>query len=111
VRSITSLDIPLPHVPANMLVDAVDYADTGCEFAPSCLACPFARCKYDDPDVFKLDAARRDREIARLRREYRVPVATLMKTYGLSRRHVFRVLRDHGVRLRGRRMRDAGKPM
>jgi hypothetical protein len=25
------------------------FRDTGCRYAPSCLACPFERCKYDEP--------------------------------------------------------------
>jgi hypothetical protein len=107
VHYITSRDVPLPYVPPSMLVDAVEYRDDGCEFSPSCLACPFARCKYDDPDAFfKLDAARRDREIARLRRDHRAPIALLVQAYGLSRRQIFRILRDQGVT--GVR-RDAGR--
>jgi len=97
VRAITSRDIPLPRVSKASLPDGTLYEDTGCEFAPSCLACPFDACKYDDPHAFKLDAARRDREIARLRRDYRVPIETLMQTYGLSRTHVYRALREHGA--------------
>lgn len=25
------------------------YTDTGCELQPACLACPFDRCRYDEP--------------------------------------------------------------
>jgi hypothetical protein len=97
LRVITSRGVPLRRVAPSMLPDGAEYEDTGCEFAPKCLACPFSACKYDDPQAFKLDAARRDREIARLRRDYRVPIAALMKTYGLSRTHVYRALREHGA--------------
>ena len=27
--------------------------DTGCEYAPSCLNCPFPVCKYDDKDFYR----------------------------------------------------------
>jgi hypothetical protein len=108
VRSITSRDIPLPLVSASMLVDTIDYADTGCEFAASCLKCPFSRCKYDEPEIFKLDAARRDREIAHLRQRYRAPIDALMRTYGISRTQVYRALREHGAIRRWRKTkRDA----
>jgi hypothetical protein len=105
VRSITSRDIPLPLVSASMLVDTIDYADTGCEFAASCLKCPFSRCKYDEPEIFKLDAARRDREIAHLRQRYRAPIDALMRTYGISRTQVYRALREHGAIRRWKRSR------
>jgi hypothetical protein len=86
-----------PRVQASALVDGADFRDTGCEFAPSCLRCPFARCKEDDPAAFqRLDAARRDREIARLRRDHGAPIDMLARAYGLSRRSIFRVLREQG---------------
>jgi hypothetical protein len=124
IRCITSRDVPLPLVPSSMLVDGMAYEDDGCEFASSCLKCPFSKCKYDDPDIFRLDAARRDREIAQLRRDHHAPIEALMQTYGLSRTHVYRALREHGVlrpwkkkdpakeepRRRKRRKRDAKHP-
>jgi hypothetical protein len=97
VRAITSRDIPLPRVHRSLLVDGMLYEDAGCEFAKSCLACPFSACKYDDPKSFKLDAVRRDREIARLRREHGAPIDALMRAYGLSRTQVYRALREHGA--------------
>ena len=36
----------------------------------------------------------RDREIALLRRKHRIPVNTLARTYGLTRRSVFRILQE-----------------
>ena len=32
------------------LPENAEYRDTGCELAPSCLSCPFVRCRYDYPD-------------------------------------------------------------
>jgi len=29
-----------------------DYHDEGCEYAASCLACPFPQCLYDEPRGF-----------------------------------------------------------
>ncbi len=29
------------------LPEYANYKDTGCDLAPSCLRCPFARCRYD----------------------------------------------------------------
>ncbi len=110
LRIIAPIDAPLPYVPKSMLVDAVDYRDEGCEFAASCLACPFDRCKYDDPAAFyKLDAARRDREIALLRREHHAPIDMLMQTYGLSRRQIFRVLREYNGGREKKRKASSGK--
>ena len=32
------------------LPEYANYKDEGCELAPSCLRCPFARCKYDETE-------------------------------------------------------------
>ena len=29
------------------LPEYANYKDTGCDLAPSCLSCPFVRCRYD----------------------------------------------------------------
>ena len=85
------------------LPEHADYRDTGCNLAPSCLRCPFERCKYDikrgDRDP-AMDA--RDREIVLLRRKYGAPIHMLCQTYGLSRRSVFRVLHEARERARTR---------
>ncbi|MEX2245735.1 MAG: hypothetical protein WEC75_03520 [Dehalococcoidia bacterium] len=76
------------------LPEHMAYRDTGCELSPSCLRCPLARCKYDEPGgARRMRTERRDREIARLRRRHRVPVDMLAQTYGITRRSVFRILR------------------
>jgi hypothetical protein len=86
------------------LPEHADYRDTGCELSPSCLRCPLPRCKYDDTATSRQVAtAARDREIALLRRKYRAPVYMLMQTYGLSRRSIFRIVREAGVGDGGRR--------
>ena len=32
------------------LPEYASYRDTGCDLAPSCLSCPFVRCRHDYPD-------------------------------------------------------------
>ena len=50
-------DIPAEERHANgrkirkeALPEYAAYQDTGCELAPSCLNCPFIRCRYDYSD-------------------------------------------------------------
>lgn len=86
---------PLPFVRRSALPEHMEYPDTGCEIAPSCLACPLPRCQYDEPgNVRAWLTQARDREIAYIRRRYRVPVNTLARTYGLTRRTIFRILQE-----------------
>ncbi len=85
--------VPLALVRRDTLPEHVDYRDTGCELAPSCLACPLARCQYDEAGgVRKLVATARDREIVRLRTRHGAPIDALAATYGLTRRSIFRIL-------------------
>ncbi len=35
------------------LPEYANYRDTGCDLAPSCLSCPFVRCRYDKPEEKK----------------------------------------------------------
>ncbi len=85
---------PLSRVRRDMLPDHVEYRDTGCEFAPSCLRCPLRRCKEDMEPPGPASMHARDREIVMLRRRHRVPIDMLAGTYGLTRRSIFRILRD-----------------
>ncbi len=83
----------LPRVRRDMLPDYADYRDTGCDLAPSCLRCPMRRCQYDEPSP-DVAVHARDREIVMLRRRHRVPIDMLAGTYGLTRRSIFRILRE-----------------
>ena len=49
------------------LPEYVDYRDTGCELAPSCLNCPFIRCRYDYSDGIRglLVALETERHVSR----------------------------------------------
>ena len=84
---------PLPLVRRDTLPDYADYRDTGCDLAPACQRCPLRRCKDDEPAAPSSTHAR-DREIAMLRRRHRVPIDMLAGTYGLTRRSIFRILRE-----------------
>ena len=68
------------------------YADTGCDLHPSCLTCPLARCRYDEPGgARRLLSEERDRGILALQGEGRA-VSAIAQRFGVSRRTVFRVL-------------------
>ena len=83
----------LPLVRRDTLPEHAEYRDTGCDLAPSCLRCPMRRCQFDEPSP-DVAVHARDREIAMLRRRHRVPIDMLAGTYGLTRRSIFRILRD-----------------
>jgi len=82
------------RVRQDALPEFTRYRDEGCDLYASCLTCPLPRCRYDKPGgaraIFNL---RRDREIRHLRRRQNLPVDTLARRYGVSRRTVFRILR------------------
>lgn len=85
----------LALVRCDKLPEATDYVDTGCELSPSCLRCPLPHCKYDVPRTSRrLAHSARDRDIVLLRRRHAVPVEMIAVTYGISRRQVFRILRQ-----------------
>ncbi|HXK33263.1 MAG TPA: hypothetical protein VNM91_04525 [Dehalococcoidia bacterium] len=86
------VDEALPLVRRDTLPEHAEYRDTGCDLAPSCLRCPFARCRYDEPPARRSAQHARDREIALLRRKHNAPIDLLAQTYGVSRRQVFRIL-------------------
>lgn len=93
LRLVGGIDPKRRGVRSGLLPEDTDYRDTGCELSESCLRCPLARCKYDEPAPSRrLAVMPRDREIALLRRRYRAPIALLASTYGLSRRSIFRIL-------------------
>ena len=68
------------------------YEDTGCDLAPSCLECPLALCKYDDPSGARYDrTAMRDTEIMRLFAEG-LKVSAIALKVNISNRTVYRVI-------------------
>ena len=74
------------------LPENYNYRDTGCELAPSCLECPLATCKYDDPAYGRSGRTMfRDREIVRLRMQGS-RVSEIAKSVCTSERTVYRVI-------------------
>jgi len=71
------------------------YRDEGCEFADSCLNCPFTQCVYDEPGGKQHWLKRqRDRQIAKLFTTEGKKVKELALIFGLSQRTVQRVLKN-----------------
>ena len=79
------------------LPENFNYADTGCELAPSCLECPLAICKYDDPTYGERHRTTfRDREITRLRLRG-MKVSDIAMAVGTSERTVYRITKRYGA--------------
>jgi hypothetical protein len=73
------------------------YRDEGCEYAGSCLACPFPQCLYDEPrgrQQWLKD--RRNKEIKRLFTDG-WKISELSPLFGVSQRTIQRALKD-GIR-------------
>lgn len=71
------------------------YRDEGCEFAGSCLGCPFPQCLYDEPRGKQhWMKASRNKEIARLFSGGGWGVGELALLFGLSRRTIQRALKS-----------------
>ena len=70
------------------------YRDEGCEFAESCLNCPFPECIYDEPGGKQHWLKRlRDKEIVNLFTNKSKEVKELALMFGVSQRTVQRVLK------------------
>jgi len=70
------------------------YRDEGCEYAQSCLECPFPQCLYDEPrGGLRWFKRARDKEIKRLYKKGR-KVNELSAIFGVSQRTVQRALVD-----------------
>lgn len=78
------------------LPEHTDYNDKGCDLFPSCLSCPLPRCRYEEPGgAAAMMRGGRDASIIRMADEQAMSVDELARTFGLSRRTIFRVLRAH----------------
>ena len=70
------------------------YRDEGCEFADSCLNCPFSKCIYERPrGRQQWLKGKRDREMLRLFTGEGRGVKELALRFGVSQRTVQRVLK------------------
>jgi hypothetical protein len=71
------------------------YRDEGCEYARSCLRCPFPQCLYDEPrGRQRWMKGLRNREINRLFSDGR-KIKELAQMFGLSHRTIQRALKDN----------------
>ena len=83
-------------VRSDTLPENTRYSDDGCEVSASCLECPLAMCKYDDPGwLRRADRRQRDDEIFRLRKQG-VPVPELARQFRVSSRTVHRIVQRGG---------------
>ena len=70
------------------------YQDGGCEFADSCLDCPFANCIYDEPGGRQQYIKRlRNKELLRLFTTEGKEIRELALIFGISQRTVQRALK------------------
>ena len=70
------------------------YRDEGCEFAESCLNCPFPECIYDEPGGKQHWLKRmRAKEMARLFTTRGKGIKELAQMFGVSQRTVQRALK------------------
>jgi hypothetical protein len=70
------------------------YKDDGCEFAESCLNCPFPECIYAQPGgKHQWLKELRDREVLRLFTAQGKGVEELAFVFGVSRRTIQRILK------------------
>ena len=79
-------------VRSDALPEHSDFRDTGCELSTTCLRCPLARCRYDQPGgARRVIKGSRDVAVQAFREEG-AGIDALAAQFGISRRSVFRIL-------------------
>jgi transcriptional regulator of acetoin/glycerol metabolism len=74
------------------------YQDNGCEFADSCLDCPFPDCLYDQPrGKQRWLKALRNEAVLRLFSDQAKRVKELALMFGVSRRTIQRILKQASI--------------
>ena len=74
----------------------VRYRDVGCEISQSCLRCPLPQCRYDDPGWLRRQIKeKRDRRVLKAREGEGLTPSELAERFGLSRRTIHRILKEH----------------
>ena len=77
---------------SDTLPENTNYPDTGCDRAPSCIACPLALCKHDDPTYYgRANRRRRNQDIFD-ERMAGAQVQDLAKKYSISTRSIHRAV-------------------
>ncbi|OGO23777.1 MAG: hypothetical protein A2144_08935 [Chloroflexi bacterium RBG_16_50_9] len=80
---------------SDLLPEYCHYRDEGCEFADSCLNCPFPQCLYDRPGGKQRWLKElRNREISRLYLGAGWGLSDLALLFGLSQRTIRRALKS-----------------
>jgi len=79
----------------DLLPEYYHYRDEGCEFADSCLNCPFPQCLYDEPrGKQRWLKELRNKEITRLFSSGGWGMQELALLFGLSQRTIQRALKS-----------------
>ena len=73
-------------------VDRINWIDTGCNLAPSCLNCPFPQCRYDTRDMIRLERSKSDATQACDLYVTGLNAAQVADVLGISKRSVFRLM-------------------
>ena len=82
-----------PDHELDLLPEYYHYQDEGCEFADSCLDCPFAKCIYDEPRGKQhFVKTLRNKEILRLFTDGK-EIKEMAVMFGISQRTVQRALK------------------
>ncbi len=78
---------------SDALPEYVTYTDNGCDLYPSCLNCPLPQCRYEvNGGATTMLRLGRDASIIAASKRYGATIDDLARTFGLSRRTIFRVL-------------------
>jgi len=83
------------------------YRDKGCEFADSCLNCPFPSCIYEQPGGKQRWLKRqRNTEMARLFAKGK-KIKELAQKFGVSQRTVQRALKNYSISQKSRLLKQS----
>ncbi|MCJ7425724.1 MAG: helix-turn-helix domain-containing protein [Dehalococcoidales bacterium] len=78
----------------DLLPEYCRYQDDGCEFADSCLNCPFPECIYDQPGGRQQWLKNlRDKEVLQLHASQGKGVKELAEMFGTSQRTIQRIVK------------------
>ncbi|OGO06568.1 MAG: hypothetical protein A2Z76_00720 [Chloroflexi bacterium RBG_13_56_8b] len=78
----------------DLLPEYCRYQDDGCEFADSCLNCPFPECIYDQPGGRQQWLKNlRDKEVLKLHASQGKGVKELAEMFGTSQRTIQRIVK------------------
>ena len=85
---------PTVQIDLDLKPEFCHYQDEGCEFAQSCLECPFSRCLYDEPGGrHHWMKELRNKEINKLFRSGR-KVKELAELFEVSQRTINRAIKE-----------------